>query len=36
VSISLSPTLTILLAPHGKLYLRLQERVPENEGVFAS
>jgi hypothetical protein len=25
--------LTIILAPHGKLYLRLQERVPESESV---
>jgi hypothetical protein len=32
-STSLSPTLTLFLAPHGKLYLRLQERVPESESV---
>jgi hypothetical protein len=31
-SVSLSPTLALFLAPHGKLYLRLQERVPESEG----
>ena len=31
MSVSLSPTLTLLLAPHGKLYLRLQERVPGSE-----
>ena len=30
VSVSLSPTLTLFLAPQGKLYLRLQERVPES------
>ena len=33
VSVSLSPTLTLFLVPHGKLYLRLQERVPESESV---
>ncbi len=33
VSISLSPTLTLFLAPHGKLYLRLQERLPESASV---
>src|SRR5690348_3914730 len=33
VSVSLSPTLTLFLAPHGELYLRLQERVPESESV---
>ena len=27
VSVSLTPTLTLFLAPHGKLYLRLQELV---------
>jgi site-specific DNA recombinase len=32
-SVSLSPTLTLFLAPHGKLYLRLQDRVPESESV---
>ena len=31
--LSLSPTLTLFLAPHGKLYLRLQELVPESESV---
>ncbi len=30
---SLSPTLTLFLAPHGKLYLRLQGRVPESDSV---
>jgi hypothetical protein len=30
---SLSPTLTLFLAPHCKLYLRLPERVPESESV---
>ena len=33
VSVSLSPTLTLFQTPHGKLYLRLQERVPESESV---
>jgi hypothetical protein len=33
VSVSLSPTLTLFLAPHGKLYRRLQDRVPERESV---
>src|SRR5215467_14220317 len=32
-SASLSPTLTLFIAPHGKLYLRLQKHVPESEGV---
>src|SRR6266568_6665481 len=32
-STSLSPTLTLFLAPHGKLYLRLQELVPGRESV---
>jgi hypothetical protein len=32
-SVSLSPTLTLFLAPHGKLHLRLQERVPERKSV---
>jgi hypothetical protein len=31
--VSLSPTLTLFLAPHGQLYLRLQDRVPESESV---
>jgi hypothetical protein len=35
-SISLSPTLALFVAPYGKLYLRLQELVPENESVRAS
>ena len=34
VSVSLSPTLTLFLAPYGKLYLRLQDRVPESESVL--
>ena len=33
VSVSLSPTLTLFQTPHGKLYLRLQERVPESASV---
>jgi hypothetical protein len=33
VSVLLSPTLTLFLAPHGKLYLKLQELVPESESV---
>ena len=33
VSVSLSPTLTLFLAPHSKLYLRLQERVPASTSV---
>src|SRR5215470_2983986 len=33
-SVSLSPTLTLFLAPHGKLYLRLQELMPESESVL--
>jgi hypothetical protein len=32
-SVSLSPTLALFLAPQGKLYLRLQERVPGSERV---
>jgi len=36
VSVSLSPTLTLFLAPHGKLYLRLQDHVPESESVHAA
>src|SRR5436190_16503166 len=32
-SASLSPTLTLFLAPYGKLYLRLQDRVLESESV---
>src|SRR5947207_3424134 len=35
-SVSLSPTLALFVAPYGKLYLRLQELVPENESVRAS
>ena|GEM_PF-2289636 len=31
VSVSLSPMLTLFLAPHGKLYLSFQELVPESE-----
>jgi hypothetical protein len=34
VSVSLSPTLTLFLAPHGKLYLRLQEFLPESVSVL--
>src|SRR5215469_10988771 len=32
-SASLSPVLVHFLEPHGKLYLRLQVRVPENESI---
>ncbi len=33
VAVSLSPPLTLFLAPHGKLYLRLQESEPESDSV---
>ena len=33
VSVSLSPTLTLFLAPYGKLCLRLQDCVPESVSV---
>jgi hypothetical protein len=33
VSVSLSPTLALFLVPHGKLYLRPEEGVPESESA---